>query len=118
MLRYANAGHNPPIVIRRDGSLDWLDATGLPLAPFPNSSYEERAVRLQPGDTVIAYTDGVIEAVNPSGQEWGVEGITKAALESKAQNPDELVDAIFSALDDFSRGQQTDDATVLVLRAY
>jgi phosphoserine phosphatase RsbU/P len=118
MLRYANAGHNPPIVIRRDGSLDWLDATGLPLAPFPNSSYEERAVRLQPGDTVIAYTDGMIEAVNPSGQEWGVEGITKAALESTAQNPDELVDAIFSALDEFSRGQQTDDATVLVLRAY
>jgi phosphoserine phosphatase RsbU/P len=117
-LCYANAGHNPPIVIRRDGSVDWLDATGLPLAVFADSRYEERTIHLQPGDTVIAYTDGVIEAMNPAGQEWGVEGMTKAAIESKAQEADGLVDSIFSALDEFSGGQQTDDATVFVLRTY
>ena len=115
-LRYANAGHNPLIVIRRDGSLNWLDATGLPLALFPDSTFEERTVLLQPGDTLVAYTDGVVEAVNRSGQEWGAEGLTRAALESNAQSADELVEAIFNALDEFSGGHQTDDATVLVLR--
>jgi serine phosphatase RsbU (regulator of sigma subunit) len=67
---------------------------------------------------MIAYTDGVIEAVNPSGEEWGVEGIRKAAAESKAERADELVNAIFASLDEFSLGQQTDDATVVVMLAH
>lgn len=117
-LRYTNAGHNPPMVIRRDGSVAWLDAAGLPLGLFTDSRYEEGAMHLQPGDTVIAYTDGVIEAVNADGQEWGVEGIRKAAVESEVRQPDELVEVIFRALDAFSGGRQSDDATVVVLRAH
>lgn len=117
-LRYANGGHNPPLVIRRDGSVAWLDSASLPLGIFRESTYEESTVQLQPGDTVIAYTDGVIEAVNPSGKEWGVEGIRKAAVESKAQHADELVDAIFTSLDEFSQGRQTDDATIIVARVH
>jgi phosphoserine phosphatase RsbU/P len=75
-----------------------------------NSTYEEGTLPLHPGDTLIARTDGVIEAVNPSGEEWGV-------LESNARNADELVDAIFTSLDEFSQGGQNDDATVRVLLA-
>lgn len=116
-LRYANAGHNAPIVIRRNGSLARLDTTGLPLGLFTDSTYEEGAIRLEPGDTVIAYTDGVVEAPNGAGEEWGVEGITKAALESGTEYPDELVEAIFRSLDEYSGGRQFDDATVVVLRA-
>ena len=115
-LRYANAGHNPPIVIRRDGSLAYLDAAGLPLGLFTDATYEEGVIPLQAGDTVIAYTDGVIEAANSSGQEWGAEGIRNAAVESRAKDPDELVDAIFKSLDEFSEGRQSDDATVVVLQ--
>lgn len=115
ILRYANAGHNPPMVIRRDGSTVWLDTAGLPLGLFTHSTYEVGALCLHPGDTVIAYTDGVIETLNPSGHEWGVDGFKKAASEGKAQHPDELVDAIFTSLDRFSCARQTDDATVLVL---
>jgi sigma-B regulation protein RsbU (phosphoserine phosphatase) len=118
VLRYANAGHNPPIVIRRDGSVALLDAGGLPLGMFTDGTYEEGTIKLQPCDTVIAYTDGLIEAVNPSGEEWGVEGLRRAAEESSAQQPDEIVEAIFSALDEFSGGGQTDDATLLVLLAH
>jgi sigma-B regulation protein RsbU (phosphoserine phosphatase) len=117
-LRYANAGHNSPMVIRRDGSIAWLDAGGLPLGLLADSTYDEGAVHLYPGETVIAYTDGVIEAVNPSGEEWGVDGIMKAAVDSKAQRADELVDAIFRALEEFSKGRQSDDATVAVLLAH
>ncbi|HYK89408.1 MAG TPA: PP2C family protein-serine/threonine phosphatase [Acidobacteriota bacterium] len=118
VLRYANAGHNPPMVIRRDGSIVRLDATGLPLGVLPHSEYEEGALQLLPGDAVIAYTDGVIEAVNQLGEEWGAEGIRNAAVESKAQDADELVDTIFTALDEFSRGRQNDDATAVVLLAH
>lgn len=115
-LRYINAGHNPPLVIRRDGSVIWLRTGGVPLGIFPDSSYEQGAVQLIPGDIVIAYTDGVTEAVNPSGEEWGVERLRRAAVESSALPADEIVDEIFRSLDEFSRERQADDATVVVVR--
>ena len=115
-LQYVNAGHNPPLVIRRDRSVTWLQAGGVPLGIFPNSAYEQGAVQLNPDDIVVAYTDGVTEAVNPSGEEWGVDRLRRAAVNSKAQRADEIVDAIFTSLDEFSRGRQTDDATVVVVR--
>jgi len=103
------------MVIRREGSIVRLDTDGLPLGVLPYSKYEQVALQPFPGDAVIAYTDGVIEALNPLGEEWGEERVRKAAVESKAQHADELVDAIFTSLDEFSRGRQTDDATVVVL---
>ncbi|HLN02383.1 MAG TPA: PP2C family protein-serine/threonine phosphatase [Bryobacteraceae bacterium] len=115
-LRYVNAGHNPPMVIRRDRSIVYLEAGGAPVGMFPHWTYEEAAVQLNPGDLVVAYTDGVIEAVNPAGKEWGVEGVRKAVAESGSQCADGIVHAIFTSMDEFSRGRQTDDATVVVLR--
>ena len=109
-LRYVNAGHNPPVVLRDDGSVHWLEPSGAPVGMFPDVNYEESGLRLNPGDLVIAYTDGVVEATNPEGDEWGVQGLLRAAA---AQ---ELVQRIFNSMDDFSRGCQTDDATVAVLR--
>jgi len=115
LLRYASAGHCRLIVIRQDGSLTWLDGTGFPLGLFTESIYEEKTLRLRPGDTVIAYTDGVSEATNRLGVEWGVDGIKKAAVENKARRAEEIVDAIFVSLDQYSQGQLTDDATVAVM---
>ena len=115
-LQYVNAGHNPPMVIREDNSILWLRAGGLPVGMFPNSSYEQGLVQLKPGDLVMGYTDGVIEAENPAGNEWGVAGLRKAVAERDAQRTDDIVQAIFTAMDDFSRGHQTDDATVVVVR--
>ena len=115
LLRYASAGHCRLIVIRQDGSLTWLDGTGFQLGLFTESIYEEKTLRLRPGDTVIAYTDGVSEATNRLGVEWGVDGIKKAAVENKARRAEEIVDAIFVSLDQYSQGQLTDDATVAVM---
>ena len=117
-LQYVNAGHNPPMVIRGDRSIIWLETGGPPVGMFPDSTYEEGAVQLNPGDLVLAYTDGVTEAVNPAGEEWGVEGFRKAAVESVAQCADDIVHAIFTSMDEFSRERQTDDATVVVLRVH
>jgi sigma-B regulation protein RsbU (phosphoserine phosphatase) len=118
MLRYVNAGHNPPMVIRRDSSIMWLETGGAPVGMFPDWTYEEGAVQLNPGDMVVAYTDGVIEAVNPDGDQWGVEGFQRAAAQSDARCADDVVHAIFTAMDEFSRGCQTDDATVVALQVH
>lgn len=115
-LRYVNAGHNPPMVIRRDGSTTWLEGGGPPVGMFRDSTYEECSVQLTPGDIVVAYTDGVIEAINPAEEEWGVDGLRKAAAENAAHSTEEIVHAIFTSMDKFSRERQADDATVVVLR--
>jgi len=118
-LRYVNAGHTPPIVLRRNGSIDTLEMGGAPVGMFPDSSYEEGVVQLDPSDVVITYTDGVIEAENQSGEEWGVQGLLNAAAVRARQggeNAEQLVRSIFNSMDDFTQGCQTDDATLAVLR--
>jgi len=118
-LRYVNAGHNPPAVLRRDGSIDWLQTSGAPVGIFPDSNYEESVARLNPGDLVIACTDGVIEATNPAGEEWGVEGLLRASAtwaHRYDESAEDLVRLIFNSMDDFSSGRQIDDATVAVLQ--
>ena len=117
-LRYANAGHNPPMVIRKDGTTIRLDTGGVPLGIFPSWDYTEGVVHLCPGDRVIAWTDGVTEAVNPAGEEWGVEGLLQAAEKCDAQCPDDVVRAIFASMDEFSFGRQMDDATVMVAQVH
>jgi sigma-B regulation protein RsbU (phosphoserine phosphatase) len=115
-LRYVNAGHNPPMVMHRDRSVEWLDTGGAPVGMFPDWSYQEGAVQLAPGDLLLAYTDGVIEVQNPEGEEWGVEGLRLAAAKTGARRAREIVHSIFASMDEFSRGRQTDDATLLAFR--
>ncbi|HXN46033.1 MAG TPA: PP2C family protein-serine/threonine phosphatase [Bryobacteraceae bacterium] len=115
-LRYVNAGHTPPIVIRRDGFAERLEAGGAPVGMFADWPYEEGAVQLDPEDLVVAYTDGVTEAENPLGEMWGVGGLLRAAAENRARSTGDIVKAIFRAMDEFTRGRQTDDATVVVVR--
>ena len=116
VLRYVNAGHHPPMVVRRDNSILRLEAGGLPVGLLPDSAYHEGAVRLDQGDLVLAYTDGVTEATNPAGEEWGVQGLHKVAAENSARPTPDIVDEIFNRMDEFSHGSQADDATVAVLR--
>ena len=117
-LQYVNAGHNPPMVLRRDRSVLRLESGGPPVGMFPNWTYKEGAVQLDPGDLVLAFTDGVTEAVNPTGEEWGEEGLLRAVAEHDTQSADEMVEGIFRSMDEFSLGHQTDDATVMVLRVH
>jgi phosphoserine phosphatase RsbU/P len=128
-LRYVNAGHSPPIVLRADGMVHWLEPSGAPLGMFPDSNgpdsngpgtnYQESTLRLNPGDLIIAYTDGVVEATNPGREEWGVQGLLKAIADWESQcskSAEDLVQSIFNSMDEFSGGCQNDDATIAVLR--
>ena len=117
-LRYVNAGHNPPVVIRRDGSMHCLETGGAPVGLFADSEYGEGSVQIETGDLVIAFTDGLIEATNQHGEEWGVRGLLKAAASAArcSQDAGDLVNLTFNSMDDFSKGHQTDDATLAVVR--
>src|ERR1700722_4885734 len=117
-LRYVNAGHNPPVVMRRDGTMTSLETGGAPVGLFADSEYVEGSVKLETGDVLIAFTDGLTEATNQKGQEWGVHGLLKAAALGAQCFPDAkaLVDSIYHSMDEFSKGHQTDDATLAVVR--
>jgi phosphoserine phosphatase RsbU/P len=115
-LHYVNAGHNPPMVVRPDGSIIWLTTGGAPVGLFPDSLYEEGSVQLGSGDLILAYTDGVTESLNPSHWEWGTAGLRMAATESNAESAGDMVETIMQSMDKFSHACQTDDATVAVIR--
>lgn len=118
ILRYVNAGHHPPVVLRRDGSTHGLETGGAPVGLFADSEYREGSIQLENGDLVIAFTDGLIEATNQDGEEWGTQGLLRAAARAAQCSPDaeDLVQLIFNSLDDFSNEHQNDDATLAVVR--
>lgn len=116
VLRYVNAGHHPALVVRRDGSMEWLETGGAPVGMFAEWPYEEGVVRLRAGDTVVAYTDGVIEAEDEAGEQWGAESLRGAVERSGAWTAGGVVRAIFEAVDEFARGGESDDATVAAMR--
>jgi len=115
-LRYVNAGHHSPMILHRDGSMTWLETCGAPVGMFAEWRYEEGCVQLEAGDVLVVTTDGVTEAANALGEEWGVDGPREVALASSDQSAAQMVQAIFSEMDRFTRGRQSDDATVVVLK--
>ena len=76
-LRYANAGHVAPLVVRTDGSWERLDAGGAVLGHFDDWDYGQAEVRLNPGDRLLLFTDGLVEAANAAGEEFGEERFVK-----------------------------------------
>src|SRR3954453_5314969 len=113
ILRYINAGQNPPVVIRRDGAVTWLEPCAPPVGLFAEIVYQTQAVQLYPGDLILAYTDGIVEATSAAGREWGVEGLVVAVKHCRTRQPESIVEAVFAAVDEFSGDTQTDDATVI-----
>ena len=112
-LHYVNAGHNPAMVISGSGAVTWLDASAPPVGFFAETVYKAQTVQLRPGDLIVAYTDGMVEATDRAGEEWGVDGLLAAVKRCRTQQPETIVQAAFAALDEFSDNNQADDATVL-----
>jgi len=112
-LHYVNAGHNPAVVIRCGGAVTWLEASAPPVGLFAETVYQAQAIQLCPGDLIVAYTDGLIEATNSVSEEWGIEGLLAAVKRCRTRQPESIVEAAFATLDEFSGDNQTDDATIL-----
>jgi predicted permease len=125
-LRYVNAGHNPPYLLRADqrataGSepprMEELTVGGTVVGMFPETEYEEATVTLQPGDVILAFTDGVPEAHNPENEEFG-EGRLQALLRQTAHLPaDEISARIAAEMNSWIRdAEQYDDLTFIVMK--
>jgi len=117
LFRYASAGHTPGILIRRDGTLQSLDSTGVPVGLVPGAAYSAAVTGIEPGDTLVLYTDGITEAENPEGEEYGVERLRELCRRHAGDDPDTLAAGIEAHLDAFARGTPyLDDRTVVILR--
>jgi len=114
--RYVNAGHNPPILLRRDGSLEQLTAGGMVLGLFAGEQYRSSCARFGPGDRLVLFTDGAVDALGASGKEFGLDRLI-SVLRSHARLPaPEMLALTQAAVLDYSEGvPQADDITLLVL---
>src|SRR5262249_29175522 len=91
-LRYANAGHNPPILARRDGSWTRLSEGGVVLGVLSDRRYSQGEVTLSPGDRLLLYTDGLSEAHNATGEEFGERRLIEMVLQQPLLDPQHLHD--------------------------
>ena len=113
-LLYSNAGHNPPIVLRNSGSVVRLDCGGLVLGPLPEAEFEECEINFGAGDRLLLFTDGVTEARNEDGEEFGDDRLIQVAIESRRLNADRARDAVMAAVSEFSDGAFLDDVTLVI----
>lgn len=115
-LRYCNAGHNPPFLVSGDG-VRRLEVGGLICGLFPQATYQEETLQLVSGDTLVAFSDGVSEAVNAAGEEFGDRRILECVMGSMGAGVPGLVASLLDALHAFTAGTvQGDDITVLAVR--
>ena len=115
-LRYANCGHNPPLLLRADGTVDKLNSTTTVLGMFEEWECPLVETQILRGDVLIIYTDGITEAVDARGEEFGVTRLIEAVQARRGLNPQALIGEIFEAVHQFSQGPQADDLTLIAAR--
>jgi serine phosphatase RsbU (regulator of sigma subunit)/HD-like signal output (HDOD) protein len=115
-FRYASAGHNPPLLLRADGSREWLRPAGTPLGMMPEMDYPVTAVPLQPGDLLVTYTDGITEAANYQDVEFTEKGLENVVRQSQELEPAAIIahtiEAVLDHLSKRSDGSGTDHLVV------
>lgn len=117
-LLYVNAGHNPGLLLRRDGRIEELGSGGVPLGLLPGSRYQAREVTLDSGDLLCLYSDGITEAESVEEEEHGTERLGEV-LRARHEEPalQVVLDAVRESVEEFTRGQpQGDDQTLLLVR--
>jgi len=116
-LTYANGGHNPPLLIHADGSSEFVPRVGgIALGIVQGVPFSQGSITLQPGDTLLLYTDGVTEAMNAENEEFGVERLQAIFLEDPPASAQHTNEAVFAAVHSFAGGTpQSDDITCLTI---
>jgi sigma-B regulation protein RsbU (phosphoserine phosphatase) len=115
-LKYVNAGHNPPVVLR-GGERILLQAGGPVVGLLQDVRYEEQSLALEAGDLLLAYTDGISEAMTAEDEEWGEERMIVAAENAREKSAANVLSTIFAAADRFTgNAPQHDDMTLLVIQ--
>lgn len=120
VLQYVNAGHNPPIIVRPQAEsckLFPLRAEAVPIGMFADTQFATTKFQLEEGDILVAYTDGITEAANPSGELWGLERLENLVRSCSQNAPSVIVERILAEVSDFASGDpQRDDVTLMVMR--
>jgi len=114
-LQYTSAGHNPPVLTREDGVQVRLEHGGLIVGAFQECVYEQGEIELQRGDRLVMFTDGLSEAVNRNGEEFGEARLVEASRSNRQLSAEALHRCLLDRVTDFCGGEFEDDATVLVV---
>ena len=115
-LRYANCGHLPGLLLRGDGTLERLHATAYVLGLFPDWECTIGERRLDPGDVLALYTDGITETFDDAEQEFGEERLVASLRRHRALSPDALVAEVVEDVRRFGPHEQSDDVTLIVAK--
>lgn len=116
VLRYVNAGHEPPLVFRGAETIA-LDTGGPVIGLLPKACFEQGCIQLQAGDELVAFTDGISEAMNPQDEEWGVENLVRCVQGYGDLSARDLIQRIMCDADAFAAGaKQHDDMTIVVAK--
>ena len=117
LLTYVSAGHNPALLLRGSGEMEHLNSTGVPVGMFPDASWREVSVTLEPGDLLCVYTDGLTEAVDAAEEEFGLGRLSTLIGKGRGLPLKELCDRVFAEVADFAADMpQYDDQTLLLVR--
>ena len=117
VLMYSNAGHNPPMLIHRNGEMSRLKVGGIPVGAMPDMVYLEGIISFDPGDVLVIYTDGVTEAVNERGEEFGEALLVKVVQKNIEKTASALRDKIDEALSQFvGNAAPHDDITIVIVK--
>ncbi|MGH9379250.1 MAG: SpoIIE family protein phosphatase [Thermoanaerobaculia bacterium] len=117
VLRCVNGAHNPPLLVRASGEYEELPATGFALAMIQDSEYEETEIALAPGDLLICYTDGIVEAANPADEQFGEDRLVEVCLAGAGGGLEALEASLQRAMAEFTQGvPYADDRTLVLLR--
>jgi sigma-B regulation protein RsbU (phosphoserine phosphatase) len=115
LLKYTNAGHLRPILVKGERPAEPLDNGGALLGVFPEWKYEDSVAQLAPGDRLLLFTDGITEAAKPDGEEFGEQRLVDAATRVAQGSADELKDQLLTEVRGFGDSQLQDDATLIVV---
>jgi sigma-B regulation protein RsbU (phosphoserine phosphatase) len=117
-LAYTNAGHNPPLLLDKDGNARFIERGGLPLGMFRDTRYYEYYLSIEPGQVIVLYTDGVTEATGAAGEEYGRERLASAVLKAQNLSAREMVSLLHKDVIDWTDGQGADDdITFFIIKA-
>lgn len=115
---FSNAGHNPPLLIKPDGEFRFVEYGDTPLGMFEDVHYHQHFIRFEPGQVMVIYTDGITEATNADGTEFGTERFAEAVLSGIELPAKKLIDHVRRAVADFTeRKFLDDDGTLFVIKA-
>jgi serine phosphatase RsbU (regulator of sigma subunit) len=114
-MEYVNAGHCPPIVQRASGDIEQLSATRPVLGFAFETQFNVERIQLRDGDRLLLYTDGITEATDSDGNEFGADGLTQALATTREFDPEEQRGAILTRVREYANGRFADDATLVIL---